>query len=142
MPRKGLPASIIKKYGVTKKAWAVFRGRKTPRSVKKEMPKRRRSSRRKVRASRRGAIGGLNIKGLLFGAGLLAAAKYAVGHLAPGLPYQKPISAIGAGAVAGISGLPGKRLVEYGLMDAGSDLALGFIGGGGGAVPALRGYDL
>lgn len=24
---KGLPAAIIKKYGVTKKAWAVFRGR-------------------------------------------------------------------------------------------------------------------
>jgi len=30
----GLPASIIKKYGVSKKAWAVFRGTKRARKTK------------------------------------------------------------------------------------------------------------
>ena len=29
---KGLPKSIIKKYGITKKAWSVFRGRKKSKS--------------------------------------------------------------------------------------------------------------
>lgn len=28
MARRGLPKAIIKKYGITKKAWAVFRGRR------------------------------------------------------------------------------------------------------------------
>lgn len=32
MARKGLPKSIIKKYGISKKAWAVFRGRKRKKS--------------------------------------------------------------------------------------------------------------
>jgi len=34
MPRRGLPAAIIKKYGVTKKAWSVFRGRKGSKKSK------------------------------------------------------------------------------------------------------------
>ena len=50
----GLPSSIIKKYGVTKRAWQVFRGRKTrrpkPRSVK--VMARRRYSRRPTRRAR------------------------------------------------------------------------------------------
>lgn len=33
----GLPSSIIKKYGVSKKAWAVFRGQKRSRSRNKGM---------------------------------------------------------------------------------------------------------
>ena len=46
MARKGLPKSIIKKYGISKKAWRIFRGRKKSRSRKvtrrKSNPKRRR----------------------------------------------------------------------------------------------------
>jgi hypothetical protein len=32
MTKKGLPKSIIKKYGISKKAWRVFRGGKTSKS--------------------------------------------------------------------------------------------------------------
>ena len=58
MARKGLPKSIIKKYGISKKAWAVFRGQKskgsTPRPKKARKVKkvaRRRYSRKRSRRS-------------------------------------------------------------------------------------------
>jgi len=42
MARKGLPKSIIKKYGITKKAWRVFRrGKKKSRSPRKTKTTRR-----------------------------------------------------------------------------------------------------
>ena len=44
MARKGLPKSIIKKYGISKKAWRVFRGRKRGRAKPRSRvsnPKRR-----------------------------------------------------------------------------------------------------
>jgi hypothetical protein len=83
MARKGLPKSIIKKYGISKKAWSVFRGRRTksrPRS-RVSNPKRRvkRTARKK---KRRG--GGRNIQatifkwlrvGALVGPGVVAATK-------------------------------------------------------------------
>ena len=59
MARKGLPKSIIKKYGISKKAWAVFRGQKskssTPRTSKtsrkvKKMARRRYSRKRSRRS--------------------------------------------------------------------------------------------
>ena len=53
MSRKGLPKSIIKKYGITKKAWRVFRGRKPKRSRSTRKTKRRKSNPR-----RRGKSGG------------------------------------------------------------------------------------
>jgi hypothetical protein len=57
---KGLPKSIIKKYGISKKAWAVYRGKntsnprpsKTARKVRRSMA--RRYSRRRGR--RRGSM--------------------------------------------------------------------------------------
>ena len=60
MARKGLPKSIIKKYGISKKAWAVFRGRKSskssnPRPEKARKVKnvaRRKYSRKRKRRSR------------------------------------------------------------------------------------------
>ena len=54
MARKRLPKSIIKKYGITKKAWRVFRGRKKSRS--KSSPKRKGRTRSNPR--RRGKSGG------------------------------------------------------------------------------------
>ena len=62
MARKGLPKSIIKKYGISKKAWRVFRGKKskssTPRTSKtsRKVKKvaRRRYSRKRSR--RRGGM--------------------------------------------------------------------------------------
>lgn len=37
----GLPKSIIKKHGITKKAWAVYRGSKKRKASKKTYPSRR-----------------------------------------------------------------------------------------------------
>ena len=61
MARKGLPKSIIKKYGISKKAWAVYRGKKSkgsnPRPKKARKVKkvaRRRYSRKRSR--RRGGM--------------------------------------------------------------------------------------
>jgi len=60
---KGLPKSIIKKYGISKKAWEVFRGRKsrsrpskvkTSRKVKKTLAKKR-SYKRKAKKHRKKA---------------------------------------------------------------------------------------
>ena len=59
MARKGLSKSIIKKYGISKKAWAVYRGKKskgsTPRTSKtsRKVKKvaRRRYSRKRSRRS-------------------------------------------------------------------------------------------
>ena len=41
----GLPRSIIKKYGVSKKAWSVFRGMKTITPVKRGLKMARRTRR-------------------------------------------------------------------------------------------------
>jgi len=68
MARKGLPKSIIKKYGITKKAWRVFRGRS------KSSASRRRTTRRKNKpirrrynlARRRRGRRGNNIQGTVF----------------------------------------------------------------------------
>ena len=57
MPRKGLPKSIIKKYGITKKAWSVFRGGKSksrPSKVKTKTRRETRMTRRKRRRGKRG----------------------------------------------------------------------------------------
>lgn len=111
------------------------------------MAKRRRASRaRRVYAKAKrigrkaGALGGISLKELIFGAGLMTAGKIAVGMFAPGLPFQRQVGTIAGGAVAAFTGLPGKRLLSYGLMDAGSDLIAGFMGGGSGAT-ATGGYD-
>ncbi len=48
---RGLPKSIIKKYGVTKKAWAVYRGLKSKRKVYKR--KRKSNPRGRIKVARR-----------------------------------------------------------------------------------------
>ena len=83
MSRKGLPSWIIKKYGVTKKAWQVFRGggkkRSNPRKRGESMspdPRRRRryfGKSRKGGGGARGFLGGWG--GLLTGLVVLTIAK-------------------------------------------------------------------
>jgi len=57
MVRKGLPKSIIKKYGISKKAWAVYRGKKSkssnPRPKKKARKVRTYLARRRYSRKRR-----------------------------------------------------------------------------------------
>lgn len=104
----GLPKSIIKKYGVTKKAWSVFRShsrsRKAVRTqVKTTMAKRRFS---RVRSSfRRGArrIGRSDktqalIQSAIAGAIVGAAMKYTPAQ------YNTRITRLGAGAAATVYG--------------------------------------
>lgn len=50
---KGLPKSIIKKYGISKKAWAVYRGSKAKRKVYKRRHKSNPRGRVKVARRRR-----------------------------------------------------------------------------------------
>jgi len=51
---KGLPKSIIKKYGISKKAWSVYRGRKRKTSrTRKTKVTRRKGVRRMARRKRR-----------------------------------------------------------------------------------------
>jgi hypothetical protein len=138
---KGLPRSIIKKYGISKKAWAVFRGQGAPKKVKHVVRKKtsrvRRYYGKAKRVGRRaGALGGISLKEIIFGAALMTAGKVVVGMVAPGLPFQRQVGTLAGGAVAAFTGLPGKRLISFGLMDAGSDLIAGFIGGTSGG-----GYD-
>jgi len=57
MARKGLPKSIIKKYGISKKAWSVYRGRSKSKSssgkskTKTTKKKRKYMARKKKRRS-------------------------------------------------------------------------------------------
>jgi hypothetical protein len=53
MARAKLPKELIKKYGISKKAWAVFRGRNAGRKVKKVRRTTRRAHKVRPRASRR-----------------------------------------------------------------------------------------
>jgi len=61
MARKGLPKSIIKKYGISKKAWAVYRGKKSkgsnprPKKARKVKKVAKRKYSRK-RSRRRGGM--------------------------------------------------------------------------------------
>jgi len=72
---KGLPKSIIKKYGISKKAWSVYRGKKgrKPRSKSRRVTRRRkkrnnpvRRVRRTVRRRRRNRKGGSNLQAKVF----------------------------------------------------------------------------
>lgn len=59
---RGLPRSIIKKYGITKKAWRVFRGRKKggrSKSAAKKTKRRVSRTAKKKRRRRRGIAIGL-----------------------------------------------------------------------------------
>jgi len=106
----GLPRSIIKKYGVTKKAWQVFRGNKTTvktktRSVQK-MARRRRTARSYARKAYKG---GKNIamNGLYSPSGMLGKAIMGIGaatiaqQIPVSIPYKEEIA---AGVVGGLPG--------------------------------------
>lgn len=61
MARKGLPKAIAKKYGISKKAWAVYRGKKkkkssNPRPIKARKVKRKLARRKRKRRSRKMTI--------------------------------------------------------------------------------------
>jgi len=59
-----LPKSIIKKYGISKKAWRVFRGRKKRPRSRVSNPKTKRRTRRMVRRKKR--RGGKSLQATVF----------------------------------------------------------------------------
>lgn len=94
-----LPKSIIKKYGISKKAWRVFRARKSSKSAPKRrrrstkkkqvstMAKRRRTARRRSAPSRRrrkGNSGNMQLLWMGVGSGLSGLAEGGVNKLTGG----------------------------------------------------------
>lgn len=77
-----LPKSIIKKYGISKKAWSVFRGHKSKSKRRNTMGKRK-SYRRS------GGSSGLNLTSLLI-AGVYGAARPTLKNAASSLTARMP----------------------------------------------------
>lgn len=131
----GLPRAIIKKYGVTKKAWAVFRGRgsASPKRARRAV-KRRARARGVVRmARRRGrsrSSGGLG----LGGGGML------------GGTFKNALAGFGAGSLAqniGFGGILPEAIAGYvvaGPLGAIGGAAHTYVKFGGGGVSVGGGY--
>jgi hypothetical protein len=111
----GLPRAIIKKYGVTKKAWAVYRGSKST-TKKTRIRKTRKSKGVKVmskrRSSRRRSSGG-------FGMGKLMSQKNLIGTIGGAIAGRyigiNPSYTAAIGAYAyGKSGIPGAAIAYFG----------------------------
>jgi len=62
---KGLPKSLIKKYGISKKAWRVFRGRKKKPRSRVSNPKTKRRTRNLARRKKR-RRGGKSLQTTIF----------------------------------------------------------------------------
>jgi len=126
----GLPKSIIKKYGITKKAWRVYRGnKKTSKTTKKRSVKAKVANRRysRKKTKRRGSriFGNVGIKGLVVGTGILTLAKYLARRFLPvGSAYVDGLAMVGAG-FSGISGTGGMK--QVGLMDVTSELVANLV---------------
>lgn len=128
----GLPRSIIKKYGVSKKAWAVYRGSTTQSRSKKSTRGRTHMARKRYSRRRGGGGFGLGSKGMLgggvVGGALLGlGAMYAVNTFAPQFSGNSLVKA-GAGFLAG------------GPVGAAAAFLLG--GGMGGTSSARAGGEL
>jgi hypothetical protein len=132
----GLPKAIIRKYGVTKKAWQVYRGRRsgTRNSAnqkakrEKNMTKRRsyrRYPRRVYRRARTGMAGlrrDLGIKSAAAGTiGLILAKKVIGDNSWLGLNlgvWNEPAQKIATGVVAGMAKLDNVDLISAGVKEA------------------------
>ena len=147
----GLPKSIIKRYGISKKAWEVYRSQhKAARPAStggKKVAKRRRASSTRKKSAKRGGIrllGNMGLKGMLMGGAMLFASRSLLGGI--GGEYNAPLTMIAAGVGSKAVGVSGASLAGAGIMELGATLvgkllsggiALPFIGGGG----VSGGYD-
>lgn len=119
----GLPRSIIKKYGVSKKAWAVFRGSNSSRTSSKRRKARRGGSMARRKSYRRGSSGGFGLGGMgsLVKQGAIGGiAGYGAGMFG----FKNPM-------LAGIGGL---LLTKSIVGGAAAYLGNGMSGGMGGSV--------
>jgi hypothetical protein len=115
----GLPSSIIKKYGVSKKAWAVFRGHKSSshRRAKKSGGRMVRHRFRKAGRRRSGGMGGLMSMALPLAAGAAA------GYFSSSIPVVNTLPMPDVLAGAGV-GFALKRNLKGALLGA----AGGYVG--------------
>lgn len=93
-------------------------------------------------------VGNIGPKGLIVGSGLLALAKYGLRRFFPQAgAYTTGLAAIGGGAVGAALGT-GKSLLQFGVVDAVSELITDLVlPGGMVTIPGMgpqvkRGYDL
>ena len=99
-----LPKSIIQKYGISKKAWAVFRGQK--RTTNRGVSVARRIRTRHTR-SRKGFGGGSMMNGMFKPSGILGAAVLGVGaallsgYIPVNIPYKPTIAGFLVGGIPG-----------------------------------------
>lgn len=115
----GLPRSIIKKYGVTKKAWSIFRSGRSPRSSRSVKSTRRTSNmarRRGFKAKARSyarAGGNKLMNGFYKPSGILGNVVMGVGaaSLATQIPVSVPYKEEIAAGIVG--GLPGAAAVWF-----------------------------
>ena len=148
---KGLPKSIIKKYGVSKKAWQVYKeqkkgGRKTKSKSKKSKSKksggRKKVAKKKTYRRRSFGFGKISLKGAIFGGLLIAAAKWLVRRFAPQFAgYESNVALIGAGLVkksflpVGVAMTVGDLIVDY--LTPGGMINAPWVG-----AKTIGGYDV
>jgi len=95
MGRRGLPAHIVKKYGITKKAWRVYKAGKGGGKKKKGG-----GGKKVVRRRRPKLFRTLGLKGVLIGGAMYALVAYLVRRFAPQAGAYTPALALaGAGLV-------------------------------------------
>jgi len=141
---KGLPKSIIKKYGITKKAWAVFRGAKPLKAGggKKDtikLAKRRRYYKpatrvkhyaRRARGMFSGLGRGLSIKSLAAGTvGLILTERYQpFGGI-----YKPAIDKMAIGLISPMIGMDNQDMLTVGVKEGLAKFVGGYLGGGAAA---------
>jgi len=149
-----LPKSIIKKYGISKKAWVIFKSRAS--STRKKIKSneggkmRRRKSRRvgyRARARRRYGAG-LGTTAIILGGGVYGALRnYISGAIAP-ITSKIPLGAladnIGMGIVSYLAYKKGSGIVKNaGMIGLGIEAAMAaddlMKGGLGGIAPTATG---
>jgi hypothetical protein len=129
----GLPKSIIKKYGITKKAWSVFRGRSTPkrstRMSKKKGSRRARATgyAKKGYHKARGFLsGGFSLKSIGIGTlGLVAAQRFQPF----GGAYKPAVDMVAVGALGGALHMGQHDMLTAGVKVGLATLVNSYLGG-------------
>ena len=126
MARKGLPKSIIAKYGISKKAWSVYRGMaKKGTRARTTGCRTKRSSR--ARGLTRGLGRGLSVKNILAGTiGLILMQRYQPF----GGQYKPAVDKIALGITLPIAGLDNADMLTVGVKEAVATLVNSYLGGG------------
>lgn len=140
MARKGLPSWIVKKYGVSKKAWAVHRSgkRKSTSKPKKRKTKKRKSRRGRKTAKRRSGgrkiFGTLGWKGAIASIASLSVIRIIINRLTGGgvpAEYVDSVAMIGSGVVGKATKIGTAHLLAPGIVLGASKLVEDLVSPGG-----------